>query len=533
MTRQTNRILISGLLYFALTACAGNHAKDFVVILEAENSDENLLVDAERIETYVDIDVVELYEPLHENLWDRIRSGFVLEDPDNARIDAQLSWFANHQDYLDRVTDRASPYLHFIVEQVEERGIPLEIALLPIVESAFDPFAYSHGRAAGLWQFVPGTGRRFGLKQNWWYDGRRDVRESTRAALDYLSYLHNEFGDWLLAVAAYNSGEGKVARAIRNNRALNRPEDFWHLRLPVETSAYVPKLLALRRLVENPGKYCVSWKPLANQPRLARVALNGQTDLAVAAELAEIDVETIFRLNPGFNRWATDPDGPHELFIPLEKYETFVANLSALPEGPQVNWQRHLIRSGESLGSIANRYKTTVALLQDVNGVRSHIIRAGSYLMVPVSTRRLNNYVLTENARISARQNIPRSGNKVNYTVRPGDSFWALARRYNVGIRALAAWNGMAPADPLRTGQKLVIWTHVVNPSAKLTAAIPANTTRSITYTVRRGDSLSAIASRFGVRVGDLLRWNRISTEKYLQPGQRLRLYVDVTRLND
>lgn len=461
------------------------------------------------------------------DVWFRVRDGFGLPVVDNDRVNAQLRWYASHQSYLDRVATRATPYFHLIVEAVEERGMPMEIALLPIVESAFDPFAYSHGRAAGLWQFIPGTGKRFGLKQNWWYDGRRDVVEATRAALDYLEYLHGEFDDWLLALAAYNSGEGNVARAVRYNRSRGLPTDFWHLRLPAETSAYVPKLLALQRLVAEPERHGVALRPIPDEPYLATVDVGRQIDLALAAELAGLDVEQVYMLNPAFNRWATDPDGTHRLLLPIENIPQFRQALADLGPQDTVRWARHKISSGESLLTIARKYDTTVELLREVNGIRNNLIRAGDTLTVPVAMKSLQGYALAAANRLEAKQNVPRSGVRVDHRVAAGESFWSISRRYGVNLRELAAWNGMAPTDPLRVGQTLVVWTK----DAAVTASLgPANRLRTVTYTVRRGDSLARIAGRFGVKVGDIVRWNNISAEDYLRPGQKLTLRVDVTK---
>lgn len=463
------------------------------------------------------------------DLWVRIRNGFELPVIDNPLVEAELRWYASHPAYLDRVSVRATPYMHLVVEAIEARGIPLEMALLPIVESAFDPFAYSHGRAAGLWQFIPGTGTRFGLKQNWWYDGRRDVVEATRAALDYLEYLNGMFDDWLLALAAYNSGEGNVARAIRYNEARGLPTDFWNLKLPKETSAYVPKMLALQRLVANPERYGVSLRPIADEPYLASVEVGRQIDLALAAEMAGLDIDQLYLLNPAFNRWATDPSGPHRLLLPLENIESFQAALADLGPRDTLSWTRHKIRSGESLLSIAARYSTTVNVLKEVNGISGNLIRAGDTITVPVASQSLDGYALSASKRLEAKQSVQRSGTRVDHRVASGESFWSISRRYDVGVRELAAWNGMAPTDPLRAGQTLVVWSKQA--AGPLTAGLgPADRMRTVTYTVRRGDSLARIAGKFGVTVDNIVRWNKISKNDYLQPGQRLTLRVDVTK---
>ncbi|MDH5299930.1 MAG: LysM peptidoglycan-binding domain-containing protein [Gammaproteobacteria bacterium] len=468
-----------------------------------------------------------------DDLWQRVRAGYKLPDVDHPRIESELAWYARHQAYLDRVAERAQPYFHFIVEEVERRGMPAEIALLPIVESAFKPFAYSHGRAAGIWQFIPSTGRLYGLKQNWWYDGRRDVVQSTHAALSFLEDLNRSFkGDWMLALAAYNSGWGTVSRAITKNKRRGLPTDFWSLDLPPETRAYVPKLIAIARLVKNPEQYGMTLQPLPNEPYMAEVDTKKQIDLALAAELAELSVDEIYMLNPGFNRWATDPKGPHRLMLPLDKVEIFEANLAALPDSERVAWERHTIGKGDTLLSVANKYDTTVELIKEINNIKGNMIRQNQELVVPVARKSLASYSMSADQRLSRLQNTTPSSNKhkIAYQVRSGDTWWSISRKHNVNVRTLAKWNGMAPGDTLSAGQKLVIWTKKGSTSPK-TAFTPnhEDRTQKITYRVRRGDSLATISRKFNVNLNDLMRWNSVSGKKHLKPGQNLVVYVDVT----
>jgi membrane-bound lytic murein transglycosylase D len=462
----------------------------------------------------------------------RLRAGFTIEAGMNSQIQAQLNWFLKHPDYLERVFARAQRYMPYIVDELEQRGLPLELALLPIVESAYDPFAYSHGRAAGLWQIIPGTARRFGIRQNWWYDGRRDVVDSTDGALNYLAYLHGLMdGDWLLAVASYNSGEGNVLRAVRNNRSRSLPVDFWYLKLPKETISYVPKLLALVEIVRDPAAFGIALPELLDAPQFAQADIGGQLDLALAAELAGVDVDTLYAFNSGFNHWATDPEGPHRLVLPIDVSATFNEALAALPEGERVRWQRHKVRNGDTLSGIADKYRTTIAAVKKANGISGNTIRAGSYLTVPVASKPLAEYSQSADSRLAKTQNRERKGERVEHPVRSGESFWSIGRRYGVGMRELAAWNGMAPRDTLAVGQKLVVWAKGVGKGAGPASAPAANgTTRKLHYTVRSGDSLYLIASRFRITVSDLVRWNSIQKDKILRPGQKLTMYVDVTR---
>jgi membrane-bound lytic murein transglycosylase D len=488
---------------------------------------------------------------VEQDLLTRLRDRFEWEIADDAAVERERAWYARNQAYLDRVFTRGDLYLHHIVGELETRGMPAELALLPIVESAFDPFAYSHGRAAGLWQIIPGTGKRLGLAQNWWFDGRRDVLESTRAALDYLEDLHRQFdGDWLLAVAGYNSGEGNVARALKKAAAAGKPQDFWGIKgyLPAETRTYVPRLLAIAELVGNPAAFGVTLPQLLNEPRFAVVETGGQIDMALAAELADMETDALYALNPGVNRWATDPDGPHRLLLPMASAASFATGLAALGERERVQWTRHRVKSGETVGGIAERYQTTPAVLRQVNGFRGNTIRAGDYLMIPTATQSLASYTQSADSRAARQQGTTRSGERRTHVVQSGESLWSISQAYGVGMRNLASWNAMAPGDTLSVGRELVVWTSAAAAAAAASTA-PVTTTaqasligsdssagfaatnrmREITYVVRRGDSLSSIARRFRVSVDKLVEWNAGAADKYLQPGQRLKMVVDVT----
>lgn len=465
-------------------------------------------------------------EPTND-LFAILRRNFLLEPVMNSRVQAELNWFTRNPSYLNRVFNRAQRYLPFIIDELEARGLPFELALLPVVESAFDPFAYSHGRAAGLWQIIPGTGRRFGIRQNWWYDGRRDAVDSTRGALEYLSYLHDLMdGDWPLAIASYNSGEGNVLKAVKRNRARSKPTDFWNLSLSRETSAYVPRLMALVELVKHPEKYDLELPELIDEPQFVVADIGSQVDLALAAELAGIDLDTLYSYNAGNNRWSTDPAGPHRLVLPIDVADEFTAALAAVPAAERIRWKRHKIRNGEAISQIAERYNTTVATIRTANNLKGNSIRAGAHLMIPVSTKPLDQYNLSAQGRREKKQNTVRKGNRVEHIVASGESFWTISRRYNVNMNKLAAWNGTAPRDTLSIGQKLVVWT---NDSVPTSATAGNGLTRKLRYTVRNGDSLYLIASRFRVNVNDLVRWNNIDKNKILRPGQKLTMYVDVT----
>src|SRR5215469_1869561 len=399
-------------------------------------------------------------EPQYDDLWQYLGQHFTLPaDAGDGRVQGELDWFAAHGEYLNRVAGRARPYLYYIVQQVETRKMPLDIALLPVVESAFDPFAYSYGRAAGLWQFVPGTGHMYELKQDWWYDGRRDVGASTGAALDYLQALHNEFnGDWLLALAAYNSGPGTVHHAIAVNQHHGQPTDFWHLDLPAETRAYVPRLIAICELVADPQHKGVDLVSIPNQPYLSQVDVGGQIDLATAAKLAAISTEQMYLLNPGYNRWATDPDGPYLLFVPLDRKDDFQQALTSLPPHDRVQWATHKVRQGDTLGAVARNYHTTVQVLQRLNGMHGNLLHMNQMLLVPMSRETLADASLHAQALVAGMTDLHLPGGRIVHKVKSGENLWMIAKHYHVTVGDILHWNKMSSKHVLHKGDRLVIW---------------------------------------------------------------------------
>ncbi|MBK7114756.1 MAG: LysM peptidoglycan-binding domain-containing protein [Proteobacteria bacterium] len=457
------------------------------------------------------------------DLLERVRAGLALGDVRHSRIDREAIFYARNPEYVERVFTRAAPYLHYIVGEVEQRGLPLELALLPIIESAFQPYAYSRARADGLWQFIPSTGGRFGLKQDWWYDGRRDVVAATQAALDYLTYLHDMFdGDWLAAIAAYNCGEGNVSRAIRRNRAAKMKTDFWNLKLPSETRTYVPRLLAMSDIVAHPEKYGLSIEGMPDIPYFVRVETGGQISMEVAAELAGVTTEEMYDLNPAFHRWATDPTGPHHLLVPVESAVAFSESLLQLTPDQRMRVERYTVRAGDTLTSVAQRFATTTQHLRELNELPApaSTLAEGAELRVPSAVSALPPRVLQAAARVDARS---RRGQTVRavHVVRRGDSLWSIAQRHKMDVVTLANLNRIDPNDTLRAGQRLVLHAQ----EAGSTAAAESADGRRVTYVVRRGDTLSDIARTLRVTVASLREWNNISGSS-IRAGQKLVAYV-------
>ncbi|MGH8318487.1 MAG: LysM peptidoglycan-binding domain-containing protein [Steroidobacteraceae bacterium] len=452
----------------------------------------------------------------YADLFDRMRAGFALPDPDEPSIDEQLNWYASNPEYLQRAFGRADMYLYYIVTQLEARHMPLELALLPVIESAFEPYAYSRARASGLWQFISGTGSRFGLKQDWWYDGRRDVVASTNAALDYLQALHDEFnGDWLLAVAAYNCGAIAVQHAVQVNEAEHRPIDFWDLRLPRETEAYVPKLLAMKRLVEDPPKYGLAFTAIPNQPFFAHVPTGGhQINLQVAAQIAGISAEEIYDLNPAFHRWATDPTGPFYLLLPVDAAPIFTQNVAELTADELMGVEHYEVRRHDSIYSVARHFKTSVEILRKLNTLPGGRLTVGADVLVPATT-----YTLPANVRLAAARVDGRArwGSYLQFqVVRRGDSLWSIARHYRMSPRTLARMNGISVHHILRPGERL-----------RLYARVPVEHHGELRFeVVRTGDTLWSIARRYGMSVRTLASLNGIERGETLHPGERLRLFT-------
>jgi len=457
------------------------------------------------------------------DVWERIRTGLTFEYESRKTIDQEIAWYRRNQDYLDRVAKRAERYLPYIIRELERRNMPADIALLPIVESAFQPLAHSHAGASGLWQFIPTTGEHYGLRRDWWYDGRRDVVEATRAAIDYLQKLNIQFkGDWLLSLAAYNAGESKVARAIRRNRRNGKATDFWALTLPRETRAYVPRMIAISNIVRHPEKHGLRLKPITDTHYFSQVTLEQQIDLGLVAEITGLSMQEIHLLNPAFSRWATAPQGPHRLLLPVAVAKSFRTKLQKLPPEHYVKWIERVIIRGESLGSIAKQYHISVAALKRFNNLSSNLIHAGQQLKVPVPRYGSDSYKLS--ARRPKGTKKPAVDARVRYTVRPGDSLYSIARHLHIPVSRLVRWNGIPARSLLQSGQRLVIWSREPTLTDTAVAQVPA--TEPVRYTVRYGDSQWQISRRFNIPVASLRHWNALDVNQLLHPGQQLNLYL-------
>ena len=385
------------------------------------------------------------------DLWETLRAGFQLTDDlplDQPRFARALAWVTNQNDLISATESRARLYLPYLVQQVQDRGMPLEIALLPFVESTLDPYAASPQGAAGLWQLIPSTARHYGVSINWWYDGRRDLVDSTDAALDYLQALHAELGDWLLVVAAYNCGERRILRAL----ARNKEATFWDIDLPAETAKYVPRLLALAALIRTPEAFGAHLPPLEAAPTFAVSRLEQQIDLASLAASAEIPLDEVFRLNPGLNHSATPPGGPHRVLLPLDHLDTFESAVSRF-NATTPRWTSYKVKKGDTLGRIASRHGTTVGAIREANTLRGHLIHTGDTLVIPTSR---------VSGKLASNPLLQKKRYAQYYRVASGDSLWSISRRLGVTIGALVRANHLDPKAPLSIGQRLSVPTRTI-----------------------------------------------------------------------
>ncbi len=454
----------------------------------------------------------------YDDLWEKIRDGFQLHEhyshPNVARYSQNYS---TQQRYFDLLQNRASPFLFEIVEEIDRRGLPMEFALLPMVESSYNPNAYSKQHAVGLWQFIGATGSSFGLQQDWWFDGRRDPLASTHAALDYMEQLYKRFDeDWLLALAAYNTGDGNLRKAIRKND--DEEINFWNLNLPEETEAHVPKLLALSAIIADNDAWNIELEPLANEPILRSVQIGTQIDLSQAARLAEIEYEQLRALNPGYLQWATHPDQPQEMLLPLKNATLLESALVGIDKHDLLTWNRYEIKPGDTLGAIAARLNTRVDVLQTFNYLVGSRIKAGESLLIP----RTNDPELLSSAPRMARlktSECPQVPSQ--YVVRDGDNLWVIAKRFQLRSIEIAAWNQIPLNELLQPGQILNLSYAIEDKNKTLEVKISDS---AAFYVVRSGDNMDAIASRFSIDLQMLLLWNELSIDELIFPGQELRV---------
>ena len=392
---------------------------------------------------------------LPADLWERIRRGFAMPDLQVDLVQDREQWYAQRPDYIHRMTERSSKYLYHIVEEIERRGMPTELALLPFIESAFNPQAVSSARASGMWQFMPRTGKDFDLKQNAFRDDRRDVLASTRAALDYLQKLHGMFGDWHLALAAYNWGEGNVSRSLSRNQRIGAPLAYTELRMPAETRMYVPKLQAMKNVVANPQALGVNLPSIPNHPYFQTVPLPRDMDVALIARLAEVSAEDFKALNPSAHRPVMLAGGTPQILLPWDNAEIFQRNMEAYA-GRLASWTVWVATKNMKVADVAKRYNMGEEEFRQINKIPPRmLIKAGSALLVPRTSHQQNDVSakLADNGQLNLAPEV--TLRKQIVKARKNDSLLLIAKRYKVSAEQVAQWNGLSVNSALRPGQKI------------------------------------------------------------------------------
>jgi len=403
---------------------------------------------------YQDISVLEVPTA---SIWTRIRKGLAVPEVKSRRVGQFESWYRKHPEYFERMITRSSLFLHYIVEEIEKRGMPTEIALLPMIESAYNPNAYSRAHASGIWQFIPSTGKNYGLEQNWWHDERRDVVAATGAALDYLEKLHEEFQDWHLALASYNWGENGVRRAIKRNKKRGKPTDYYNLRMPRETRNYLPKLQAVTNIIKDPSKVGLTLREVPDRPYFTTIDTAQHIDIELVARLAEMSVEEFETLNAAYNRPVIASDGERQIILPLDHAKIFTVNLEYHDE-PLVSWQTYALKKNETVSQVAAHFNMDANKLRQINGVKPYVkLRTGHSLLVPMpASADVSNLDETWDRPEFRRPN-NFYGTRIVHRIKPGDTLSTIARKYRVSVRGIKSWNGLK-GSLIRAGDKLVIY---------------------------------------------------------------------------
>ncbi len=503
-----------------------------------------------------------------DNLWDILRYEFSLPHYENhPSVQDNIVWFMDNQDFLMRTATRAAPYLYFIHQQVKKRKLPVELVLVPIIESGYNPFNLSSAGAAGIWQMMPDTATGFGVKQDWWYDGRRDIVASTKAALNYLTYLFDFFdGNSLLAIAAYNTGEGSVMSAIRRNIRDGKSTDFWSLPLPKETRIYVPRILALATIIAHPDTYHIQLPSVPNAPYLAQVDVGGQIDLKQAANYAGMSLKQFQHLNPGYNRLVTHPRGPYKLVLPIENVERFMGQLARTSLSRHIDWVQYKVKSHDSIDTIAKHFKTTTYALREINHLRSGQLKKGMRLVIPHTIATLAtkpdrikkslpeelsaelpleekeqplpevastpplpalNAVPTTPAEEKVYANADMQPGDTLYMVRNNDTVEKIAERFRLSPKVVYSANKLHSYSTIRPGDQLLIPTHLATntPSEELRKLSPGDTL----YMIRQGDTIDKIAQKFRTTAA-AIRVANLMVDSHLQEGEHIIVPTHLTR---
>ena len=458
-----------------------------------------------------DCNTYELKGQRFSSIWKKINTGFCLDTVHSIRVDKEINWFLNNKAFLYRSIERAKPFLYHVVSELEKNNLPFELALLPIVESGYQPYAYSPSKAAGIWQFIPPTAREYNLSSNWWYDGRRDILNSTKAATHFLKDMHRHFKkDWLLAIASYNTGAGKVGRSIKRVKYVIGKTSFWDLSLPRETEIYVPKLLALRDIISNPRKYNIKLPQLKNEPYTKFVKISYPIDFFTISILSDVSEKQLYSLNPGFNTWYFLPSMQNKILLPIKNIKIFKERYAKFS---RLIYQKksHTIQSGDTLSSISRLYNVSIKSIKVLNNLKSDLIIAGKKLKLPLKGVSTTSGSLTIN---NKKYKIHDKSFNYNHLVKRYDNWYKIAKFYNIKLRSLLSWNNATKKTKLLVGDKVII---------KMKTPILSNTDKiNLRYVVNLGDTTNIVSTGFSISKSTLLKTNNIKKSKYLMAGKNL-----------
>ena len=444
-----------------------------------------------------------------DDLWAQLRSGFKFSRYNNSKVERQIKRLTQNPNYFIKTIEKGATYLPYFIEQLELHGLPSELALLPFIESGYNPRVYSVKGAAGLWQFMPATAKQYGLNYNWWYAGRRDITASTNSAITLLKQLQQQFnGNWPLVLAAYNAGPSAVKKAIRANLRQNKPADYDSLKLSRETRNFYPKLIAVKKIIANPEAYNIELPSVSPNSPFEIVEFDFQVDLNRLAHAIDVKLVNLALLNPGLRRYSTPPSGPHRVLVPSEKLQASLDWKQNLMPGEAIESFTHVVRAGDTLSEIANVYHVEVGALMAINAKSSTLIRVGEQILVPKLLAHASNFDNTDH---------------ILHNVIAGDSLSLIAHHYNVKVSDLRSLNDLH-SDLIKIGETLKIPNRPFfkqSPTPPAVASINSSQSQFV-HTVSKGESLWSIARSYGVRVKDLIDWNGISRNHHIYPAQQL-----------
>ena len=443
-------------------------------------------------------------DKIYFNVWDYIHNNNIHQEKVilNEQILSYMNLHLQDIDKFEEYLNDSYYFIYFVVNELNKNNLPIELAILPYIESNYDPFSISSSGAVGMWQFMPRTGRLYELNKTWWSEDRHDPFKSTEAAVGYLKYLYERFDeDIYLTIAAYNAGPSLVDRKINQNKRKGENTDFWSLNLPTQTQNYVPKYIALKELIFNPDKYGLKMPKIPNEAVVEKIIIPGQVEILALSDFLEIKPELLYKLNAGYTKWASAPKDESIFYIPKEKYYLFMTENNPFNKTNDINWISHIVKSGDNLWDLSIKYDTEVKIIKEINYLKNDILSIDDTLLIPLGKSKSNNFMPYE-----------------MYIVSEGDSLWGIAKKYNLAVRDLVKMNSLNEDDYLQLGQQLSIGNKNIHRNIE-------SKKRTILYSVKQGDNLYKISELFDVTIKSIEEINDFK-ESTLMPGQIIKIAI-------